>query len=205
MPDRIGRLTPLEESTMNVLWTVGTPLTVAEVHAKLDYPTAVMLVTVNRTLRRLHDAGYAQRTTLGTAAYAYSPAVPYAEHLGQVVASALNRSPNKHLTVTLGLSGAGYGYLADLLADPRNNQVDRAARGPCSWRISRAAPATVPLPACLAATLCARLVTRTLVWRYEGAQPFRGWRTAEGWLRCHLGAIAAARRSRLVARAHKSR
>ncbi len=67
MPDRIGRLTPLEESTMNVLWTVGTPLTVAEVHAKLDYPTAVMLVTVNRTLRRLHDAGYAQRTTLGTA------------------------------------------------------------------------------------------------------------------------------------------
>ncbi len=73
------------------------------------------------TLAKWHwlvRAGYAQHTTTqGTAAYAYSPTMPCAEHLGQVVAAALNRSPDKHLTLSLGMSGAGLGHLADLLTD----------------------------------------------------------------------------------------
>ena len=57
MPDRIGRLTPLEESVMNVLWTADPPLTISEVHEKLAYPAAVMRATVCNTLRRLVRAG----------------------------------------------------------------------------------------------------------------------------------------------------
>jgi predicted transcriptional regulator len=118
MPDRIGRLTPLEESVMNVLWTADNPLTISAVHAKLVYPVEVLRATVGNTLRRLAGAGYAQHTTTeGTAAYAYSPTMPCAEYLGQVVAAALGRSPDKHLTLRLGMSGAGLGYLADLLTD----------------------------------------------------------------------------------------
>jgi predicted transcriptional regulator len=101
---------------MNVLWTADRPLTITEVHEKLAYPVAVMRATAGNTLRRLVGAGYAQHTTTqGTPAYAYSPAMPYAEYLGQVVAAALGRSPDKLLTLSLGMCGAGLGHLADLL------------------------------------------------------------------------------------------
>jgi predicted transcriptional regulator len=86
----VGRLGPLERSTMTVFWDESDRyLTVRQVNARLDPDLAY--TTVMTLLSRLHAKGHLERQRQGRA-WAYRPVRSRSEHAAQAMTAALRES-----------------------------------------------------------------------------------------------------------------
>lgn len=78
-----GRLTPLELALMRVLWSES-PLTLQEVHERLDADPPLAYTTVQTMLNVLHRKGHVKRELEGRG-YRYRPATTRARAATQAV------------------------------------------------------------------------------------------------------------------------
>jgi predicted transcriptional regulator len=104
-------LGPLESAIMQVLWEAGGWLRIRDIRDRMDYsPVAYTTVaTVTGVLCEKDLLARRQATpggTQGKAGWLYCAARPAAEHIGELVAELLDRSPNPGATLACALATA---------------------------------------------------------------------------------------------------